>query len=191
VWSPASIDGRPRLLVIDGSRNLAGWEAAFCDRLFAGLGRRLPLVGDGPLRAGAPDTLLRHVALLNQANCLLVLAHGGQTDPPAWAELLVFLEWLSSHLSGPKLFAGCSWQSYNPRLSQAVLGKTQTFAPLALVPQTPVEPRVAGLFLLKFFTELALHSEDQVTGKMVWFSASKARELVRRRSLTGAFGVRS
>ena len=190
MWSPASINGRPRLLLIDGSRDLAGWEASFCDRLFAGLKRRLAVAGEGPLRAAAPDALLRYVELLRQANCLLVVGHGGQTDPPAWAELLGYWEWLRSHVDGPKLFAGCSWQSYDPRLSQAVLDKTGAFAPLALVPQAPVEPRTAGLYLLKFFTELALHSEERVTGKMVWFSASKARELLKRRGLTGAFSVR-
>ena len=148
------------------------------------------MVGEAPLRTDTPDGLLGYVDLLRQANCLLVVAHGGQTDPPAWAELLGQWEWLSSHVDGPKLFAGCSWQSYDLRLSMAVLDKTGSFAPLALAPQAPVEPRAAGLYLLKFFTELALHSEEQVTGKMVWFSASKARELLRRRSLTGAFGVR-
>ena len=44
--------------------------------------------------------------------------------------------------------------------------------------------------MLKFFTEMGLHSSDDITGKMVWFSCSKARELLRRRRLVGKVGVR-
>ena len=43
---------------------------------------------------------------------------------------------------------------------------------------------------MEFFTELELHFEDSITGKMVWFSGSKARELLRRGRLLGKSGVR-
>ena len=190
MWSSTSIEGRPRLLVIDGSRDLGGWEASFCDRLFEGLRRKLAVAGGGPVRTNTPEGLRDYEELLSQANCLVVLAHGGATGPPAWAELLGYWTWLNTHVNGPKLFAGCSWQSYDPQLSQAILSTPQAFAPLALVPQAPVTSREAGLYLLKFFTELALHSEAQVTGKMAWFSAAKARELMQRRGLPGAFSAR-
>ena len=51
--------------------------------------------------------------------------------------------------------------------------------------------REGGLFLLKFFTELDLHSEVNMTGRMAWFSWSKASELLKRRQLTGRFGLRT
>ena len=190
MWSGASIDGRPRLLLVDGSQDLAGWEAAFCGRLFKGLGRRMAMVGDRPVRVGSPEELLEYEESLGQANCLLVVAHGGDTDPPAWVRLLDYWAWLGAHVHGPKLFAGVSWQSYDARLGQAILSQPQAFAPLALVPQRPVDAREAGLYLLKFFVELELHSGEQITGKMVWFSNSKARELMKRRGFDPVFGVR-
>ena len=190
MWSATSIDGGPRLLLIDGSQDLAGWEAAFCDRLFKGLKRRLAMVGEGPVRTGGPEGLLEYEGALGQANCFVVVAHGSETSPPAWARLLGYWAWLDANVRGPRLFAGISWQSYSAQLRETVLSAGQTFAPLALVPQRPVSFREAGLYLLKFFTELALHSGEQITGKMVWFSASKAQELMRRRGFGSAFGVR-
>ena len=51
--------------------------------------------------------------------------------------------------------------------------------------------REGGLFFLKFFTELHLHSEVDMTGRMAWFSWSKATALLKRRRLKGSFGLRT
>ena len=99
--------------------------------------------------------------------------------------------WLNSQVELPPLvFAACTWESYDPSVSREILESPDTFAPLALAPQSPLTPREASLFLLKFFTELDLHSTDSITGRMVWFSHSKARELLRRRRLAGKVGLR-
>ena len=54
--SSVVIEGPPALLVVDASRNLAGWESAFCDRLCTAMVRRgLRLVGQRPLQVSGPE----------------------------------------------------------------------------------------------------------------------------------------
>ena len=58
LWSQTTIPDKPSTLVVDASRNLQGWEAEFCDRLFTVLGRKgMNLIGDSPLRVERPDDL--------------------------------------------------------------------------------------------------------------------------------------
>jgi hypothetical protein len=64
------------------------------------------------------------------------------------------------------------------------------FAQIILVPGSALSQRAAGLFYLKFFTELDLHADDSIMGKMVWFSHAKAKEILKRRNLPGAIEVR-
>jgi hypothetical protein len=96
---------------------------------------------------------------------------------------------MKSSLGSPKLVALCTWEEYLADLSQDVLD-CKGRAPLSVVQQSPLTQRAAGLYLMKFFAELDLHSTDEITGKIVWFSASKAREVLTRRKLGGKFGVR-
>ena len=50
------IEGPPALLLVDASRNLAGWESEFCDRLCTAMVRRgLRLVGQRPLQVSGPE----------------------------------------------------------------------------------------------------------------------------------------
>ena len=186
------IEGPPALLLVDASRNLAGWEAEFCDRLCAAMVRRgLRLVGGRSLRVSGPEELGRHLPLLEAANCLLLIGHGGETSPSASAELREYWAWLRANAVGPKLLAVCSWADHDPAFSEEVLRASGDFAPLALVQESPVSGREGGLFFLKFFTELHLHSEVDMTGRMAWFSWSKATALLKRRRLTGSFGLRT
>lgn len=191
LWSSVSIPGKPTILVVDASCNLGGWEFEFCDRLFATMKRRnLLLQGGTPSRVERPDDLLAHLEPQEAFNCILLFSQADATPLPPEATLRNYWEWLNSHIRLPKLFAACTWERYDPEMSQEILKSPKTFAPLALAPQSPLTPREAGLFSLKFFTEMDLHSSDSVTGKMVWFSCSKARELLRRRRLSGKVGVR-
>ena len=45
---------------------------------------------------------------------------------------------------------------------------------------------------MKFFAEVDMHSEstESMTGKMIWFGHSKAREILRRRKYDGRVGLR-
>ena len=91
LWSQTTILGRPRLLVVDGSRNHQGWEAEFCSRIFNVLRRKgMDLVGEGPLKADRPQDLSE--ALLDQGafNCIFLVGHGSQvpedsTQSSFWA----------------------------------------------------------------------------------------------------------
>jgi hypothetical protein len=192
LWSPVALPGRPTLLVVDASGNAGGWEAEFCDRLFESMRRRkLHLHGDAPVRVQAPGELARHLEPPDACNCLLLFSRGDQGSDAAGTGLRSYWEWLEAHPpASPKLFASCAWEAYDPELSRRILGDRRDFAPIVLTQESPLTPREAGLFFLKLFTELDLHCPESITGKMVWFSYIKTRELLKRRQLPGRVGVR-
>ena len=192
LWSSASVAGKPSILIVDASGNSAGWESGFCDQLYGSMKRRgILLKGSGPLGVGRPEDLVPELERQSSFNCLLLLGHSAGRGNEGVPGLGSYWRWLNDRCDIlPKLFAACSWESYAPEVSEEILKSAESFAPLAIAQQTSLNPREAGLYLLKFFTELELHSSEEVTGKMVWFSASKAKELLRKRRLTGKFGVR-
>ena len=190
LWSQTTVPGKPRLLVVDGSQNHQGWEAEFCRRIFHVLGRRgMNLVGEGPLKVDRPQQLAEALSDQGAFNCLFLVGHGAQV--PEESNLSSFWAWLSSHDGlGPKLFAVCNCEDQDSETSQSILAAEDTFAQFAIVPQSPLSPRAAGLFFMKFFTELDVHAPDAITGRIVWFSHAKARELLRKRHLSGEIGMR-
>ncbi len=190
LWSSASIPGKPALLVVDASGDVQGWESQFCDRIYSSLRKRgLGLKSDGPVRVREPGELAPHLKAGAGLNSVLLLGHGAGG---ASAEGVgAYWSWLAGQEGlPPLLLAVCTWESHDPALTDRVLGGSDGFAPLAVAQKSPLGPREAGLYFLKFFTELDLHSEDAITGRMVWFSDSKARELLKRRRLPGLVGVR-
>ena len=192
LWSSVSIPGKPGILMVDASQDRNEWESAFCARLFTSMRRRgLVLLGDAPARIEDPEELAEHLEPDGALNCILLLGHGEGAPTAAAVTVRSCWEWLSRRSDlAPKLFAACTWESYDPDGSREILESPTTFAPLALAQQSPLTPREASLYYLKFFTELELHSEAAITGRMVWFSGSKAKELLRRRRLPGTVGVR-
>ena len=188
VWSAASIPGPPALLVVDASGGREGWEADFCWRLAGSLGRRGLSVATAP-PIERPEVLRAHLAGSPPANCLLLAGH----PQPKMSEsgLRGWWEWLQAQEGlPPMLVALCSWEDHDPDLSREVIDGSSSLAPFALAPTSPLTPREAGLYFLKFFTELHLHAPEEISGRMVWFSASKAAALLRRRGLAGTVGVR-
>lgn len=192
LWSPIALAGRPTVLVVDASQNVEGWEAEACRRMFASIQRRhLRVAAPGVVYAIRPDDLAPYAERHASFNTLLLCCHGGGAGVPPEAGLAGYWTWLDAHLPRmSKLFVACTWDPYDAEASKAVLGGRVSFAAIALAPHSPMAPREASLFFLKFLTELDLHSERDVTGRMVWFAASKARELLRRRNLPGKVGVR-
>ncbi|PWT89804.1 MAG: hypothetical protein C5B54_08305 [Acidobacteria bacterium] len=182
MWSNVTIPGKPSLLMVDATRNAEGWEYEFSDRLFSSFKRSaIELIGQSPVHVREPKELEPFVTVAFNSFVLFTDERG--TD---------YWNWLNEQDQlGPNLFAVCMCQKYEPELARLILESSQTFAPLALAPQSPMTPREAGLFLLKFFTELKLHSEQNITGKMVWFSSSKARELLRKRRYSAKWGLRA
>ncbi len=171
MWSSVTIPGIPRILLADLTEDSQGWEFTFTNRLCLAL-----------RKSGLDIERLEKVGELQQSdfNCLLVLAHSHSN----------FLDTLRSQQLPPYLLAICGTDDFSPQLSESVLKSTPAITPLAIAPLSPVTPREAGLFYLKFFTELKLHSKDDISGKMVWFSFSKAKELLKRRRYTGKYGAR-
>lgn len=192
LWSQTAIPGPPTLLVVDASCNSQGWEGGFCDRIFNVLIRKgIALAGKAPLRAKCPKDLAEICQDRNSFNSILLVCHGDRVHVGEDSILATYWSWLSGYQAlGPKLLAICTFEEYDPDTSQAILEADDSFASLAIVPQSPLSSRAAGLFYMKFFTELGDHSTDSVTGRMVWFSCSKARELLKRRRLPGQFGMR-
>ncbi|HEY7160771.1 MAG TPA: hypothetical protein VH815_05900, partial [Acidobacteriota bacterium] len=88
------------------------------------------------------------------------------------------------------LLAICSTDGFDAESAESVLKSNPPIAPMMIVPQSTMSQREAGLFYLKVFTELKLHSSDSISGKMVWFSVSKAKELLKRRRYGAKFGAR-
>ena len=192
LWSSASVAGKPAILIVDASANSGGWESDFCDRLYATMKRRgILLRGSGPLRVERPEDMAPELEHQDSFNCVLLFGRSADSGSGEAPGLGSYWRWLDERGDIlPKLFVACSWESYAPEMSEEILKSTESFAPLAIAQQTSLTPREAALYYLKFFTELELHSAEEITGKMVWFSASKAKELLRKRRLTGKFGVR-
>lgn len=184
VWSAATIPGAPTLLVVDASDGREGWEADFCRRLAGSLVRR------GLSASVAPPTDLRaHLGGAQPPNCLLLAGHA--TPSALENALRACWEWLQAQEElAPMLVALCTWGDHDPDLSRDVVHGSTGLATFALAPTSPLTPREAGLYFLKFFIELHLHAPSEISGRMVWFSASKTAALLRRRGLAGTVGVR-
>jgi hypothetical protein len=165
MWSSVTIPGVPRILMLDLTQNVHGWEYAFFDRLHLALKKSGLQVEEGPLRSDQSIELQQF-----RFNCLLVFAN----------DILDLLP-----LDQPYLLSLCSAESFDPELSDQVLKHVPSIAPMS-----PMSAREAGLFYLKFFTELNLHSKDHISGKMVWFSFSKAKEFLKQRRYSAKFGAR-
>jgi len=190
LWSQTTIPGKPGLLVIDGCRNQQGWESEFCSRIFNVLRRKgMTLAGERPLRVDRPQDLSEVLQDQSAFNCILLVGHAEEV--PEESKLRNFWVWLSSHdRLTPKLIAVCTFEDHDPDTDQLILSSEDSFARFAVVPQSPLSPRAAGLYFMKFFTELDFHAPDAITGRMVWFSHAKAKELLRRRRLPGEIGMR-
>ena len=188
-----TIPGKPTILLIDGSRNLEGWEASFCERLLNRMQRRgLHLVTDLPFRVEKPGELVSRLDPGAGFNCILLLCHGKGERVSPEAKLSSYWDWLNEYpWESPKLFAALTWQSYDADASREILESSNSFAPIALAPTSSVTPRLGGLFMVKFFSELHLHSFDSISSGMVKFSYAKAKHLLERRGLSGAVGLRS
>ncbi len=190
LWSQTTIPGKLGLLVIDVCRNDQGWESEFSSRIFNVLRRKgMTLVGEKPTNVDRPQGLSKALPDQSEFNCVFLLGHAAQIAEESklsgyWASL--------SSLDGlePKLLAVCTFEDHDSDTSKSILSAEDSFAQLAVVPQSPLSPRAAGLFFMKFFTELDLHAADAITGRMVWFSHAKARELLKRRRLPGEIGMR-
>ena len=189
-WSQITIPGKPRLLIVDGSCNVLGWESQFCDRISNVLTRKeVGLVTGSAVRLNGPEEL---APLLSdqQANCIFLFCHG-YSQGAQTATLEDYWKWLAAQNGlTEKLLAVCTYEEHNPETAQAILDADDSFAKLAVAQQSDMSLRAAGLFYMKFFTELDLHAYDSITGKMVWFSHSKAREILKRRNLPGRMGLR-
>ncbi len=187
--STSAIDRPLSTLVIDTSTDLAQLESGLSARLFNSLTRRgLRMVGEGPTTGGLPEESAHLEASIAEASCLVALGGGDAASTDRMEHLV---DWLASTIVGPKLFAVFTWDAYDPALSARVLDETDSPAVIAVAQRSPVAPRAGALYLLKFLTEVHLHSDDRITGRMAWFAWAKANELMKRRRMDAAFGLKA
>jgi hypothetical protein len=159
---------------VDATRNTQGWEQEFANRLYASL-KKTGLHMEGSAAFGVNKLEELNVFEFD-FNCLLLVTHS---------------DFLQDQQSFPScLLAICAIESVDLQTSELLLKSNPPVVPFTILPQSQMTPREAGLFYLKFFTELQLHSSDNISGKMVWFSFSKARELLKRRRYSARFAVR-
>jgi hypothetical protein len=173
MWSSVSIPGTPRILMIDVTQNRDGQEYAFSDRLYQSL-KKSGLQMDALLHS-FPNQPNEH-----EFNCLLIFAHSPND----------VLKTVNSQNVPSYLLAICSTDGFEAESGESILKSNPPVAPIMIAPLSTMTLREAGLFYLKLFTELKLHSADNISGKMVWFSFSKAKELLKRRRYAAKFGVR-
>lgn len=192
-WSDVTVPGRPHVLAIDACANANGWEADSASRVVASIDRRhIPVVSGGPVAITGPDQIAQALASSDDYNAILLFARADAEVGDAGVSQ--YWEALRSELQGEeKLLAVCTWDSSDEAVAAQILESPETFAHIAVAQQTPLSVRGAGLFFMKFFAEVDLHSEstESMTGKMVWFGHSKAREILRRRKIDGRVGLRS
>jgi len=186
-WGDATIDGRPRVLTVDITENREGWEHDSARRVHSSMLRRKILVAlDEPL-TGAPSELARMVNGAGEFNAMLLLCRPADNAAATqiWSQL--------QDISSEALLAICTWDTAEPLLAAAVGESNGPFGQLAVVQESPMTVRGAGLFFMKFFAELDMHSEstESMSGKMVWFGHSKSREILRRRNLEGRVSLKA
>ena len=189
-WSEVTVPGRPRVLVLDAVEDRDGWEAEATAHIANSLTRRdIPVIGKAPIPVSGRDDIAAAIKSADDFNCIFLTtrADGSTSAAECWLALQDILAGSS------KLFALCTWDSADPEIANSALKDEGTFAPVAVVQQEPMSGRGASLFFMKFFAELDMHSEatESMTGKMVWFGHSKAREIMRRRHYEGRVGLRS
>ena len=186
--SKTVIEAPLRVLVVDATENVEGFEWEVASRLLAVLGKRgVALVDDEPLKVADVSDIGRRADAVSAATCVVLL--GSEHGPPGRG--LAVWEWIGSNVAGPKLAVVCQWGAGDWRLTDAVLEAPTRWAPIGIAQESAVSPREGGLFLLKFLTEMDLHSDERMSGRMAWFSWKKADELVKRRGMAVRFGLRA
>ena len=191
-WSEITIPGEPKVMFIDACQNVQGWETDFGDRTAKVLMRKdTKLLEDRVIRINNRSEILPKLLEKDSFNTIFLLCHEGESGISQELQLKNLWDWIvKSAQLPPKLFVACTCDYVEAKVSESILENKDTFSQLALVPQLQLPIRSAGLFFMKFFSELQLHAEESITGKMVWFSHSKAREILRRRNLSGKVGLK-
>ena len=167
-------------------------EENICDKIFNVLSRkRVPLSNKEPSRVSEPDQLAEAISTNLDFNCMLLICQSDLQNTQSTYTLKDYWNWLSTYPGLPAaLVAICTPDTYDEQTNHSILEQQDSFARIAVAPKSTLNVRASGLFYMKFFTELDLHAHDSITGKMVWFSHSKAREILRRRNLEGQIGIR-
>jgi hypothetical protein len=187
MWSTASIPGKPVVSIAEKCHSDTLNGTAFATNLAQKLQRRaVTLATSGPVPILHPYTLS---AVIEKANCLLLIWPVSEGDTNhSLLEFWDVLRGLSERR--PLLVAILTGLGHEPNLSK-IVEMDHDRIPFLITQTGPISFNEAETYILKFFAELSLHSSDNISGKMVWFSAAKATTLLNGRGIPSPFAVRS
>ena len=183
MWSSAFISGKPVVNVKAIEETGTRTGVATAKRLSQKLKRRKVTLASSELGSVVhPNSLATSMAA---SNCFLLVwttSEGRSNDCLS----TVCQSLLQRSKSGPILVALLAGLDTDPDFEGLIETHEQTI-PFLLTQTRSVPFHHGEAYILKFFSELALHSTENLSGKMVWFSAAKAAALLKTRGLASPF----
>ena len=186
MWSSAFIPGKPvvSVIAIEGTETPTGLATAA--RLSQKLKRRKVTLGSSKLASmlhtNSPATSAAG------SNCFLLVWTAFEGRPNDCLSI-IWDNLLQRSKSGPILVALLAGLDTDPNFER-IIETLDPEIPFLLTQTRSVPFHHGEAYILKFFSELALHSPDNISGRMVWFSAAKAAALLKTRGVTSPFTLR-
>ena len=167
------IEGNLKVLFIDATENLVGWEHSYSKAMYDSLKRRkISLVGDGPYLLGKLDDLHSIIRTEEDINCIFLQANGKNVDGRAreyWVELNR-IKCLKN-----RLFALSMCNGFDKSLSHEVLN-FKSGSSITVCPIDQLSKRQSSAFFVKLFIELDLHCSQSISSFMARFAFAKAKQ---------------
>ncbi len=158
------ITTRPLVLLIDGTKNVHGWEYEFSDKLWRSLhDDGVPMVGDGPVRLASALALGETLADVPQDAelALLLFVHGGRKDhKPDGSSLYAYQRWFIVHPSSSVwLLALCVCHNMDTSFATEITHSREG-VPCKIVPNRDLSREEAEQFFGAFFHELSAYAQQ-------------------------------
>jgi hypothetical protein len=167
-----AIEGGVKVLFIDATDNLAGWEHSYSRAMYDSLKRRrITLVGTGPHFLGKLDELPSIIRSEDDINCIFLQANveavGGRAKE-CW-ESLNQTESLKN-----RLFAVAMCNGFDKSLSDEILNH-KSGCSITICPVDELSKRQSSAFFVKLLIELDLHCSESISSFMARFAFAKAK----------------
>lgn len=166
--------GAPRVLFVDATQNLGGWEHKTSARIFRSMKRRkVEVAGSEFLKPTSPEEL-SPMLQSEKFNCLLIAGQGRGPGIEESNTLKAYLSTVQDCCNNPavKLVAFWTCGRPDPQFKKDALA-AEGSAPIVLCSESDLESHEAFVFFSRFFEELALHCPDAISRPMARFSYLK------------------
>lgn len=180
----------PLVLLIDGTKNVHGWEHAFSDTLWRSLhDDGVPMVGDGPVRLASARELGDALANVPQDTelSLLLFVHGGREgQKPDGSLLYAYQRWFIVHPSSSvRLLALCVCCDMVRGFATEITHSREG-VPCKIVPNRDLSREEAEQFFGAFFHELTARAQPRLEWKTVRTCYKKTKHLANGKMLIGS-----